>query len=125
MDRPRLTDAIDPADPLFETDRIPWQFEIDDQAAMALKIQPLGACIRGDHHVGGPGRERAHRLPPFLRRLSTMKGGDLADAANRVVYRVECVAILGEDDERARARAGPFAPARTSSARRSARPSLR
>ena len=43
--RPRLADAIDPADALLEADRIPRQLEVDDEPAVALEIQPFRAGI--------------------------------------------------------------------------------
>ena len=47
---------------LLEADRIPRQLEIDDQPAVALKVQPFGAGIGGDHHVGRAAGEGAQRL---------------------------------------------------------------
>ena len=82
VDRPRLADAIDPADALLEANRIPRQLEIDDEPAAALKVQAFGARIGGEQEVGRAARERVDGLAPFLRRLSAVRRRRVRHAAD-------------------------------------------
>ena len=77
------------------------QLEIDDEPAGALKVQALPSRHRW-RSSRRPRRSVNARTDcaPLVRGLTAMKRGDAPKAADLVAYRIERVAILGEDDER-------------------------
>jgi len=48
MNTASLPDAVDPADPLFKTERGPRNFEVDDEAAAAVEVQPFARRVGGE-----------------------------------------------------------------------------
>src|SRR6516162_5606949 len=56
MNGPALTDAIDAADALLEPHRIPRQLEIDDKAAVLVKVEALGGGIGREQYRVARGR---------------------------------------------------------------------
>ena len=98
VNRPALADAIHPADALFETHGIPRQFQIDDDPAGALEIEPFAGRISGQENRALAFREYPERCCPVLTRETTMQedGGPF-----EVVCDVhQRVAILRENDGR-------------------------
>jgi hypothetical protein len=73
VDTPRLSDAIDPADPLSKTSRIPRQFEVDHPACAGLEVEALSADIRGNQHGRAAVDEPAQRVATLGRRQSAVK----------------------------------------------------
>ena len=72
---PALTDSVHPADALFETHRIPREFQIDDNPARALQIEPFACRISGQENRALACRECSQRRGSFLTRETTVQDG--------------------------------------------------
>ena len=57
-----LTDALDAADPLFETQRRPGQLEVDDETTTLLEVEPLAGGVGGEEESSGAVGEAAQVL---------------------------------------------------------------
>ena len=66
MYRPALADPIDPSNPLFQTHRVPGQFEVDDGSAEALQVEPFTSGVRGQENRRFTICERVKRRCAFL-----------------------------------------------------------
>jgi hypothetical protein len=100
MDRAPLADSIDTADPLLEPHRVPRQFQIDDDAAGLMEIEPLAGSIRSEKNSAIALRERPkHRGSVVAREAAVQNGRRLVERAGNVR---EGVPIFGKDDERIR-----------------------
>ena len=54
---PSLTDTVDAADALFESNRVPRQFQGDDHATRAVKVEPFAGGISGQENACSPAVE--------------------------------------------------------------------
>ena len=64
VDGSPLPEAIDPADALFETQRIPRQLDIDDEPAAMVQVEAFTGGIGRDEHVEPALVERVDRVAP-------------------------------------------------------------
>ena len=97
-----LAEAVHAPDALFEADRIPRQLEVDDQPAVALKVQALGPRVGGEEQIGAAGREGLDREAAFVTTQATVKQDRAPETADGRV-RLEPhqrVAVFGKHDER-------------------------
>src|SRR5205823_14509206 len=96
MDRPPLADAIDAADPLLETARIPRKLEVHHQAAAVVEVEAFGGRIgRQQDRVRRRG-EAGERGRSFLAAEAAVQ--DERRPRDRTADVRERVAILREDD---------------------------
>ncbi len=72
---------IDPADTLFEPDRVPRQLEVHDQAAARLQVESVRRGVGGQQHVGAAARECVHRVGPRGEIQATVDDGDTRQSA--------------------------------------------
>ena len=98
--RARLAKAVDPADALLEANWVPRQFEIHDEAAPALKVQPLRTCVRRQQHIGRAVVEGLDCSAALLPRQAAMQDRQTPHALNRRFKREQRVAIFSEDHRR-------------------------
>ena len=68
-----LADSIDPANALLESHRIPRQFQIDDETARLLEIEPFAAGIRREQETAAAARELFDGRKPFVAGHSPVK----------------------------------------------------
>src|SRR5580704_4563780 len=61
VNRARLAKTIHAPDSLLQPYGVPREFQVDDQAAAALKIEAFRACIGGQKHAGRTAVERIDR----------------------------------------------------------------
>src|SRR5437763_7719736 len=80
--RARLAKAVDPADALLEANWVPRQFEIHDEAAPALKVQPLRTRVRRQQHIGGAVVEGLDCRAALLPRQAAMQDRQTPHALN-------------------------------------------
>jgi hypothetical protein len=94
-----LSQPIDPPDALFETNRRPWQIQVDDESTSLMKVQPLAGRVRGEQHHGVPLREPLGSVSPLGWRHAAVEEHTI-EIAQRSCDTGERVAVLGEDDRR-------------------------
>ena len=100
----RLPDAVDAAEALFESVRVPGQVVIDHQMRAALKVHAFAGGIVGDHdandRIGVEGGDGG--APRFARDAAVDHddSGRIADARQIFCCRYSSVSLrLGEDDD--------------------------
>jgi hypothetical protein len=91
-----LPDPVDAADALFEAHGIPGQFEVDDDTAAFLEVQPLAGRIGREQHTRPAAVEETDCGRAFEPVHRTVKDNRVApyDASKRF----KRVAVLGKDD---------------------------
>src|SRR5262245_18278855 len=98
VDSAELTDAIDAANPLAEPHRIPWQFEVRDDAAGAVEVESLAGGVGGDEQWLRAAAEAIERSGSLCTRQPAMQDRGISGEGRLQVKRR--VAVLREDDER-------------------------
>ena len=98
-----LADAVDAAKPLLHTVGVPWEVVVDHQVG-ALEVDALARGVGRDEHLHVlVGAEECLSLLPFFALCAAMDRHDRVgvanDVADLVAEIVECVAMLGEDDD--------------------------
>src|SRR6185436_13353469 len=76
VDGPRLAEAVNAADALFQSRGMPWQLDAHDPPRAILQIQPLSRDIGGEQHRGVPTLELMEVDRSLGRGLSSVQGGD-------------------------------------------------
>ena len=102
VDASGLTDPIDAANPLFEPNRIPRQFQIENEATPRLQIQTFACRIGCKENARFATNKSVDRLTSFARRHGAVERRQ-RDARRQA--RFECgkgVAILAEHNCRFR-----------------------
>jgi hypothetical protein len=94
--RPALSDAIDAADSLLESHRVPWQLEVDDDTTRALQVQAFTRSVRGEQHGRAAIEKRRERGPSCIACEAAVENG--AVDVEQPAQVEERVAILGEDN---------------------------
>ncbi|MDP2390482.1 MAG: hypothetical protein Q8N52_09175, partial [Acidobacteriota bacterium] len=84
MDAPLLAESIDPPDALFEANRIPRHFQIDDQATAVVQVEALTGGVGGDEHVQIAALELLHCLLPHGGRYAAVDRGEPEGRRQRV-----------------------------------------
>jgi hypothetical protein len=105
-----LADAVDAAEALFEAVRIPRQVVIDHQVGV-LKVDAFTGGVGGDQDANfGVGTKDRLNAAALIAVGAAVDGDDGVAVAqhsgNFLVQIVQCVAVLGKDDELALATAG-------------------
>src|SRR6188474_2737890 len=97
MNRSSLPDAIDAADTLLNTGWRPGDLEMNNEAALLLKVQSLAGRVGGEKYLRRARVECVDDVGPFGRRQTSMQltGVDTCQRARECGQRVP---ILGEDD---------------------------
>ena len=98
VDRPALTDPVDPADALLQAHGIPWQLEVDDETARALKIQSFRGGIGCEEKARAASRELVDGGRAFVATHSAMQRQ--TRKAERRSHVLQRVPVFGEDNRR-------------------------
>src|SRR5262245_16154563 len=99
MNAPRLADAIDAPDSLFEPQGIPRQLQVDHEPAAMLKVQALASRVGGEQHLRLAGIESIDRASSRVDRQPTVNDVSLVHRVERGSHRLERVPIFGEEDD--------------------------
>src|SRR5882762_5716101 len=92
---PPLSDAIDSADSLLETHRVPRELEVDDEPAVVVQVQAFARRIGGEQNGPRRARECRQRGPSFVWTQPAVQQDDRQ--AQGVADMNQRVAILRED----------------------------
>jgi hypothetical protein len=95
-----LADAIDAADSLLETRRIPRQLEIDHASAAVVQIQPFTSRVGRQQNPAPAVREIVEGGPPFIARQAAVQHQHRLP--KRRAEMQQGVAEFGEDHDRLR-----------------------
>src|SRR5436309_14236730 len=76
MNRALLADAIDPADPLLQTHRIPRQLEIDDDPAALMEVESLAGGVGREQHRAAAADELVESGAPIIARHTAVESRD-------------------------------------------------
>src|SRR5262249_14100092 len=95
-----LTQAIDPAGALLDPRCAPRQLVMDDEAAMVMKVEALGGGVGGEERDAAV-IEAILDLPSCAGfHAAVQHENGPARAGNDSLQPMQCVSILGEEDER-------------------------
>ena len=98
MHRSALADPVDPADALLQTHRVPRQFQIDDQPAGVVQVEPFPCGVGGQQYASRRPREGRQSGGALVARQAPVEHHDGrpepgADVEQRVT-------VFREDDRR-------------------------
>ncbi len=99
-----LADAIDAADALLESHRVPRQLEVDDEPALPVEVEPLRGGVGGEQQPSWGPRELGEDRCAFFAIQAAMQN-ERRDAWQRLLQEAladvhQRVAILGEHNRR-------------------------
>jgi hypothetical protein len=97
MHGPALTYPVDSADALLQTNRIPRQLEVDDDATAMLKVEAFSSRVRREEDRSSSSAEVVEGRAPIASRQPAMQGARLG--GELIAQMEQRVAKLGKDDD--------------------------
>ena len=98
MDTPELSKPVDAAGALFQTLRIPWQLDIDNEAAALVKIEPFTGRIRRHERASRTVGEGAYGFLSFACRQPAVEHCNRRDVGNGGCEQLDDVTVFAEHE---------------------------
>jgi hypothetical protein len=97
VDAPRLSEAFNPPNALFETDGRPRQLEINHPSASLMEVESFACGVGREEQARAAADELLHHILPFSSRHASMEQHwpEVAEAIGQVMQRV---AVLRKHD---------------------------